>query len=322
MSEKDGQSKKFLSVNDRFADAFNYFMYDGEQVIKPEDLEERDVTELLTVYGIDLSGNINGKTQQKWRDLLKHAIIKKVKGRYYVLLGAENQSDIHYAVAVKNMLYDAINYGAQVTEAERKHRENKDVVNDGEFLSGFTKDDKLTPVITLTIYWGAKEWDAPRSLYEMFRESEREEFAKFVPNYWVNLIVPSEIEDFDKFSTELGAVLEVIKASNDKSVMLKVITENPKFSSVGNDVVNLVNTFTGSKLKVNKKGDRTNMCKAMEDLTNDAKAEGKAEERLRINKLTAILLKAKRYDDLERSTEDKDFQDKLLNELVPIEVNS
>jgi hypothetical protein len=33
------------------------------------------------------------------------------------------------------MLYDAINYGAQVTEAERKHGENK--------------YDKLTPVIRL-----------------------------------------------------------------------------------------------------------------------------------------------------------------------------
>jgi hypothetical protein len=41
----------------------------------------------------NLSGNINGKTQQKWCDLLKHVIIKKVKGRYYVLLGTENQSE-------------------------------------------------------------------------------------------------------------------------------------------------------------------------------------------------------------------------------------
>jgi hypothetical protein len=41
----------------------------------------------------------------------------------------------------------------------------------------------------------------------------------------------------------------------------------------------------------------------------------------RLNKLNAILLKAKRYDDLEHSTEDKDFQDKLLDEPVPKECN-
>jgi hypothetical protein len=317
MSEKDGQSKKFLAVNERFADAFNYFMYGGEQVIKPEDLEERDVTELLTVYGIDLNGNIAGKTQQRWRDLLKYAIIKRTYGCYYVLLGIENQSDIHYAVAVKNMLYDAINYGAQVTEAARKHRENNDSMTDGEFLSGFTKEDKLTPVVTLTIYWGAEEWDAPRSLYEMFRESDREAFVKFVPNYWANLIVPREIEDFDKFSSELGGVLEVIKVSNDENEIKKVITGNPKFSSVGNDVVNLLNTFTGLKLKANTKGDRTDMCKGVEDLLNSTKAEGKAEERVRINKLNSQLAKLGRFDDIVRSAQDENYQDELMKELVP-----
>lgn len=37
-----------------------------------------------------------------------------------------------------------------------------------EFLSEFHKDDKLTPVITITVYWGSGKWDAPRSLHEMF----------------------------------------------------------------------------------------------------------------------------------------------------------
>jgi hypothetical protein len=52
------------------------------------------------------------------------------------------------------------------------------------------------------------------------------------------------------------------------------------------------------------------------------KAEGEIETKERLNKLNAILLKAKRYDDLERTTKDKDFQDKLLDELVPKVANS
>ena len=35
-----------------------------------------------------------------------------------------------------------------------EHREKKDYDNKEEFLSGFKKSDKLTPVITLTVYWG------------------------------------------------------------------------------------------------------------------------------------------------------------------------
>lgn len=54
------------------------------------------------------------------------------------------------------------------------------------------------------------------------------------------------------------------------------------------------------------------MCEIMERIT--------ANERKRINKLNAILLKDKRYDDLQRATEDYEFQEKLLNELLPIEM--
>lgn len=32
----------------------------------------------------------------------------------YVILGVENQDKIHYAMAVKNMLYDALQYAKQV----------------------------------------------------------------------------------------------------------------------------------------------------------------------------------------------------------------
>jgi hypothetical protein len=233
-----------------------------------------------------------------------------------VLLGIENQSDIHYAVVVKNMLYDALNYGSQVSETARKHRTDKDTESDAEFLSGFTKDDKLIPVITLTIYWGAETWDAPRSLQEMFSESDRRKFSQFLPEYKLNLIVPNEIEDFNMFSTELGNVLEVIKASNDENEMDRVIKGNSKFCSVGNDVVSVLNTFTGIKLEVNLKGEKTDMCKAWEDHRNSGKIEGKNEERDLLNKLNAILLEHKRYDDLKRSTEDESFQTELINELV------
>ena len=45
--------------------------------------------------------------------------------------------------------------------------------------------------------------------------------------------------------------------------------------------------------------------------------QGKNEERASLNLLNSILLKNKRYDDLERSTTDKEFQQQLINELLP-----
>ncbi len=40
MGQKDIVTKKYLARNDVFADAFNYFLFDGEEVIKAEDLKE------------------------------------------------------------------------------------------------------------------------------------------------------------------------------------------------------------------------------------------------------------------------------------------
>jgi predicted transposase YdaD len=45
--------------------------------------------------------------------------------------------------------------------------------------------------------------------------------------------------------------------------------------------------------------------------------EGRTESTERLNRLNAILIEQKRYDDLERSTRDTQFQNQLLAELVP-----
>lgn len=71
MGAKDTKAKEFLSNNERFADLFNYYLFDGRQVIKPGDLEEKDTAEVISLYGLD-----GRETQkQRWRDLLKRAII-------------------------------------------------------------------------------------------------------------------------------------------------------------------------------------------------------------------------------------------------------
>ena len=241
-------------------------------MIKPEDLEERDTTEVLSLYG----RNKEEIQKQKWRDLLKHAIIKATKTAVFVLLGIENQSDIHYAMPVKNLSYDVMNYGAQIREAAAQHKKDKDYSSDGEFLSGFQKADKLTPVITLTVYWGANEWDAPRSLHEMFAVSDQH-ILKYVDDYHLHLIVPSEITDFNKFHTSLREVLEIIKVSEDRRMMQEVIETNPRFRNIESEAVSAINVFTGMKVPVNGKERKMDMCKAWEEQRLYDRAEGKAE---------------------------------------------
>lgn len=285
MSAKDTVAKEYLQVNERFADLFNYYLFDGEQIIKPADLEERDSTEVLSVYGT----NKTEKQVQKWRDLLKNAIIKYSNETYFVLLGVENQSDIHYAMPVKNAIYDALNYGTQVNEAARKHRKDNDFDEAAEFLSGFKTTDKLTPVITLTVYWGPDEWTAPRTLHEMINVPDKR-MLEYISNYKINLIEPCKITDFNKFYTSVGKVFEIIKASTSKKQMEQIFYSNTEYRHLENDAVSAINVFTGINVVLNEKEGVTDMCKAWEDQLNDGiikgreegREEGRQEERIKM----------------------------------------
>ena len=191
----------------------------------------------------------------------------------YILLGAENESKILYAMPVRDMVYDAMNYAKQVSQTEQKHRKNKDTKNASEFLSGFTKDDILIPVITLTIYWGTDEWDAPRSLKEMFGKVD-ENILKYVNDYKLNLILPNEIEDFSKFTSEFGKAMKYIAVSKDEEEYQKT-TNDEYYRTISVETAQLLQECTGIKISINEKEEVVSMCKAWDDHEARAKEIGK-----------------------------------------------
>ena len=119
----DGKTKQYVKRPEVFADLFNYLLYDGAKVVQPEHLSEMDTADVVFPKGKD------GKslTMQKYRDVLKNAVIMEdSRAAYMLILGVENQDRIHYAMPVRNMLYDAISYSSQVTALAREHRRMRD----------------------------------------------------------------------------------------------------------------------------------------------------------------------------------------------------
>ena len=115
MGLADTVTKAYMKDNSVFADAFNYLIYGGEAVVDPKQLQELDTTEIALPFGSqDEEGKQPEEAVQKYRDVLKSAIIKQDDEAAYILLGIENQTDIHYAMPVRNIIYDALQYGKQV----------------------------------------------------------------------------------------------------------------------------------------------------------------------------------------------------------------
>ena len=67
MGRADTATKNFMRQNDVFADAFNFYLYGGRQVLHPEQLNELDSTELSYPFGADG----RGEPVQKYRDVLE-----------------------------------------------------------------------------------------------------------------------------------------------------------------------------------------------------------------------------------------------------------
>lgn len=276
MSKKNTISKAYMSDNEKFADVFNFYVYHGKQKIKPEHLSERDITEI----SLPSDGGKELLAVEKYRDILKKCVIKQDTDNIYVLMGIENQSDIHYAMPVRNMLYDALNYSGQVAAKAKKNKNNQKKKSSGEFLSGMMKEDKLIPVVTLVIYWGNLDWDAPRNLHDML-SSTNEDILKYISDYHINLIVPKEIQDFSKFKSEMGKVLEFISASGDSEKMKKVIYENKKaYLHMDVDSATMISEFTNTKIDIKNYEDEeegVNMCKAIDDMIKEAVDEKETE---------------------------------------------
>ena len=270
MGKPDTVTYDYMKQSEVFADAFNFLLYSGNKVIDSAELKELDTRAIASIYN-ESKGKKGNKAVQKYRDIFKKAIIKQDGKATYVLLGIENQTDIHYAMPVRNMIYDALSYGEQVSEKEKHNRDNKLTDFNGQYLSGFLKSDKLLPVITLAVYFGPDKWDGPLTLHEMLDTSD-DVVLKYTQNYRINLIEPALIdeEELKMFSSDLGRVLEIIKYSEDSARFKEYVLGKEELilsKEAGNVIENVTTIKIPDKLKDGKK--EIDMCLALREIIEE-----------------------------------------------------
>ena len=112
MAENDIMLKCYISDKRRFADLINGSIYNGKQIIKPENLTKLPGESDL--FLVDKTGKKKGVL--RYRDV----VMRNDEEMYNVIFAGENQKHIHYAMPVRNMLYDALSYNEQVNEIKKK----------------------------------------------------------------------------------------------------------------------------------------------------------------------------------------------------------
>ncbi|WP_330590589.1 Rpn family recombination-promoting nuclease/putative transposase [Blautia massiliensis (ex Durand et al. 2017)] len=136
------------------------------------------------------------------------------------------------------------------------------------------------PVIPTVVYFGSDTWKAPRSLHEMLSVQDPE-ILSMVPDYRINLFSPAEIKDeeLDKLQSNLKEVMLFIKYSKDKRKLQELTSQTPGFRSLELKAARVIDSITGINLRFTEIEGSVNICQAVQEMCDDARAEGLSQGR-------------------------------------------
>lgn len=253
MGTKDTTQKRLEDFEDIFADISNVLLYDGEDVIKENELETVTAKDTYTVE--QQIHEVERDVAKRWRH---HSL-------HISLIGLENQTDPDYKMPLRVICYDGASYRAQLNAEDPK---------------------KTYPVITLVLYIGTeKHWTAPKQLTDCFKYDER--LSKFISNYKINVVELAWLSDEQilKFKTEFRNFVELLRDTRlgrkpqYSPIQLKHVHELLQLMRVmsGNDEYEQLLKQTTNNLKQNKlKGDEITMKKIVSLGFDEARAEARA----------------------------------------------
>lgn len=265
--------KNYWNDKEQFADLFNAVLFDGEQVIKAEELEDADTEESNVLEHREYAESIKA-----FRDNMKIQKKSTTLGVQFVLLGLEHQEHIHYAMPMRVMGYDYGSYKKQYDSNTKQYKTASGMEED-EYLSRMKKADKFTPVITIVVYYGEKAWDGATSLHGMLNIPEK--MKALVNDYKMRLVEAREnkLTLHNMNNKDFFYMMDVML---DKSILRNEakarVIQYSREHKVDKTVIMAVAGATNVKLDYNalaQRGD-VDMCTLFEEERLEGKVEGEA----------------------------------------------
>lgn len=273
LTAMDDEIYEVLSDNEIFADLFNGSMFGGNQIIRPDMLAQENEKKILR------AGKEGGRRiiLRRIRDVQKLSLLGE--GCLAVILAAEGQRTVHYAMPVRCMLYDGIDYTGQVERITKKRKEDL--------------HDML---------------DIPPEL---------EPWTECIQDYRINLVCSQTVNSFH-FKTGLREVFELLPLLKDKEGMKNFLAvKKEEFMHLDAKKGWLVSRFLNvpplKELKENEKGE-VDMCTAIEEMME----EREEQDENRVNQLISVLLQqsdqAEVYEKIKRAVTDREYQKQLFDQ--------
>ena len=135
--------------------------------------------------------------------------------------------------------------------------------------------EELKPVFIVVLNMSEEEWKGPTRLEDYFSKEDLELLGPLMVNVRMLVIDPYTMEEdeFDSLKTDLELILKIIKYKSDKDAFCGYISSEERFKKLDEVTAKLV----AELINVDMDGEDGNVCKAIEDLINDSKEEGRIE---------------------------------------------
>ena len=242
----DSACRTFLSNDVSFASFINAVVFEGEQLIHPENLVRYEND---TAFIINDSKRIEDKKRR--RDI----VVKSDINGIYCLLGIEHQSSIDETMVIRCGIYEMLEYLKQAENKEYK---------------------RLVPQIIVVLYTGPKKWNVPVKLSDYFEILE--ELKKYF-NDWKIILVDVKEMDTSKIKDEQTRYfIEAIQAMY-KGDYIKL--HQKRKMNTNNLIYAAIITGSLDMIKDIVEGDEMDMCEGMERMAEGFRKEGEARGELK-----------------------------------------
>ena len=294
LGEKDILEKKLLMFNDIFATSVNGIMFDGEQVVKEDEL--LDVPSWSQYKGDD------SRHRFQDRDVVK---LWKKQGIVISLIGIENQDIPDEDMVFRILSYDGASYRTQLAEKAGRKRRNFESAKNIEIEE---KSD-IFPVITFVIYYGEEEWKHKITLCERLKLEGT--ITKYVSDYKVNLIDLKKMteDDINKFKKDFRLLADyLVNGSNHTSESTEL--NHPE------EICELILKLTGEIVTIPEESEEggKSMEKFFEPMFERAEARGVEKGENCLAKLISLLLSEGKNDAVKDALENEEKRHELYKE--------
>ena len=241
-----------------------------------------------------------GEPKDRRRDLVRRAAF----GVNFMVVGIENQEETDYLMPLRCMSYDAAEYERQASQAGREVRnrdkDNKDnkynknnkndkddknknsdrsTVTKAEFLSGFRKESRLAPCVTIVLYYG-DEWDGATTLKEILNmEGIPPELQNEVNDYKIHLCEVRKFENTEVFRTDVKQVFDCLRYAEEPDRLRELVANDPSYRAMEPDTYDAIAEYTKTtelmRVKTyHEKEGKVDMCRAITELVERGRREG------------------------------------------------